>query len=155
MATLYVMCGIPGCGKTTWALNFINNKNINYVSRDKIRMELLKDGEDYFSHEKEVFCKFVNIIRNSLKENKDIIADATHINKFSRKKLFAAIGDIDYSIIFVYFNTPLEVCLGRNGLRSGRARVPDETIKTMWNNFQKPSIIENNKCKGLLLMKGD
>ena len=53
MKKLYVMCGGPGSGKSTWI-----KKNLptfkgytKVVSRDEIRFSLVKEGEEYFSKE--------------------------------------------------------------------------------------------------------
>ena len=57
MPKLYILCGPSGSGKTTWA-NTNDMQDVMYVSRDEVRMRYLKEGEDYFSHEKEVFKTF-------------------------------------------------------------------------------------------------
>jgi len=155
---LYILCGCPGCGKTYWANKFMYNLiNTKYVSRDEIRLSLLNNDEEYFSHEEEVFTKFVAMIRANLVDGYDCIADATHLNVKSRKKLIHALdfyGKLDCQIIFVYFNAPLEVCLGRNEQREGRARVPVNVIQSMRERFQKPAMTEDERCIGLMLMKG-
>lgn len=46
------MSGAPGSGKSTWCRNHGVSKY--RVSRDEIRFSVLKDGEDYFSHEKKL-----------------------------------------------------------------------------------------------------
>ena len=51
MPKLYILCGPSGSGKTTWA-NTGDMQDVMYVSRDEVRMRYLKEGEDYFSHEK-------------------------------------------------------------------------------------------------------
>lgn len=38
---LYIMCGCPGSGKTTYAKKYLINDNTVYVSRDDIRFSLL------------------------------------------------------------------------------------------------------------------
>lgn len=157
--TLYILCGCAGCGKSYWSAQFIQNRNdIEYVSRDDIRFSLLEDDDDYFAREEEVFVKFVAAIRYALYNKHDCIADATHLNKKSRKKLIRAIdfnGTINCQIIFVYFATSFVTCLHRNELREGRARVPDEVIKSMWVNFEEPSMLEDERCIGLWQMKGE
>ena len=153
---LYILCGCAGCGKSTWAKKFFySTMCVEWISRDDIRFEMLKDGEDYFAHEEEVFSKFVKQIQSCLMNDYDVIADATHLNVKSRKKLLNAIGDnIEYNIIYVYFNTPFEICCGRNEKREGRARVPDKIMQSMWNSMQKPAMTEDSRCIGLILMKG-
>ena len=153
---LYILSGCPGCGKSYWSAQFIQNRNdIEYVSRDDIRFSLLEDDDDYFAREEEVFVKFVAAIRYALYNKHDCIADATHLNRKSRKKLIRAIdhlGQLEYQIIFVYFNIPLEVCKERNAQREGRRYVPEDTIEAMYSNIQEPSAAEDNRCVGLILM---
>lgn len=151
---LYMLCGIPASGKTTWANVFIASReiyniDIHYVSRDEIRFTILKDGEDYFAHEDEVFNKFVDTIYATLADGFDVIADATHLNKKSRTKLINAIdkcGEIEYNIIFVWFHASFIVCSDRNAKREGRARVPLETMYSMWHHFSIPSSKEDSRC---------
>lgn len=155
---LYVLCGLPGCGKTTWCNSFIQKyNNIRYVSRDEIRFSMIKDNEDYFSHEDNVFKKFSGTIAQMLIDKCDVIADATHISVGSRKKLIRAIDSynfLDYNIIFIYFNTPYEICCGRNIQRKGREQVPQEVMESMQKNFQKPSMLEDRRSIGLVCCKG-
>ena len=147
MPILYVLCGPSGAGKTTYVKTHNWNKHIKYVSRDEIRFSLLKEDEDYFSHEKEVFKNFSNTIRRTLIDNFDVIADATHLNVFSRKKLTNAIDNYftDYNIIYIVFDTPLEEILHRNEKREGRARVPEQTLRSMYNGFNPPTFNEDKR----------
>ena len=74
MPILYILCGPSGCGKSTWAKTDERMQHCAYVSRDEVRLSILKDEEEYFAHEKEVFAKFVNIIANYLIDGFDTIA---------------------------------------------------------------------------------
>ena len=63
----YIMSGVPGCGKSTWARKFASeNDNVVHISRDEIRFSLLKDGEDYFAHEDDVITIFYAKINEAL-----------------------------------------------------------------------------------------
>ena len=73
MSKLYVACGIPGSGKSTYLANYVKSHYTNklsnmykIVSRDAIRFSLLKEGDDYFSCEREVFNTFIKEIFNTL-----------------------------------------------------------------------------------------
>ena len=58
--TLYILIGVPGVGKSYFAKKkLMEGPGWKYISRDEIRYSLLKEGEDYFSHENEVFEKFI------------------------------------------------------------------------------------------------
>lgn len=152
MPILYILCGPAGCGKTTWAFEFTRNvrenQDIRYVSRDSIRFEMLGDDEDYFAHEKEVFRRFTGCLTQTLVDGFDVIADATHLNPASRKRLTQAIDMrfSDYQIVYVVFNTNVETCVARNANRSGRANVPDNVIRNMCRDFQTPSLEEDKRA---------
>ena len=70
MSTLYLLCGAPGCGKSTWAKQMA--QNAIHVSRDMIRFNLLNDNDDYFDKENEVFRIFVKTIQEGLNNNNNI-----------------------------------------------------------------------------------
>ena len=153
MAKLYILCGPSGCGKTTWAKQFQNeNKRVAYVSRDEIRYNIVSKDEDYFSHEKEVFKQFVQAILHYLPYD-DVIADATHLNEFSRRKLTQAIDMHfqDYEIIYVVFNTNTDTCLARNTSREGRAKVPEHVIRNMCRDFRAPTLDEDDRAKEMII----
>ena len=157
MSKLYILCGPSGSGKSTWARNYILEhdplyQNIRDISRDDIRLSFLKEGEDYFSHEKEVFKKFADTIRNTLVDGFDVIADATHLNEFSRRKLTQAIDMqfTDYEIVYVVFNVDADTCVARNENRTGRRYVPENVIRNMCRDFREPSLEEDERAKEII-----
>ena len=144
MNKLYVMIGAPGSGKSTFAKKYISNAK--YISRDEIRFSILAEDEPYFSKEDQVYREFIWEIYNSLKNEEDVVADATNLNDKSRSKLFEAIPlDLSkYKVIAVYMNTPLKTCLERNELRKGvgRTYVPPQYLRRMFFNKTNPTFTE-------------
>ena len=147
MPILYILCGPSGCGKSTWAKSDERMKECSYVSRDVIRYSIVKEEEEYFSHEKEVFRRFVSELIKNLKVGFDTIADATHLNEFSRRKLTQAIDMYFpyYNIVYVVFNTNVETCVARNANREGRANVPENIIRNMCRDFRAPTLDEDER----------
>lgn len=143
MKTLFILCGVPGSGKSTWALKQFGEENI--VSRDKIRFSFLDDESDYFDKETFVWEEFVREIQNRLSGDKEItVADATHINKRSRKKLLNALKLSDeVNVIPIFFDICQAVCMERNGQREGRAYVPKSVIRRMGYQFEVPRFDES------------
>ena len=142
---LIIMVGIPGSGKSTFAQNYIkdaNNISTVWISRDEVRYSLISGTDEYFAKEKDVFKLFVKKINTALAEGKDVIADATHINAQSRKKLFSSITVPDIQIEACVMGTSLQECLVNNEKREGRARVPKEAILRMYRQFEYPSFSE-------------
>ena len=152
MSKLYILCGPSGSGKSTWATNFVKDKRIAYISRDNIRLSIIKEEEDYFSHEKEVFKTFVKAIAHYITNGDDAIADATHLNMFSRCKLIQALDMYtnDYEIVYVVFNTDVETCIERNKAREGRRNVPENIIRNMCRDFRAPTMDEDDRIKEII-----
>lgn len=143
---LIMLVGIPGSGKSTW----IEKHLMSYpgytkvVSRDEIRFSIVKEDEDYFSHEKEVFNKFIKEIKDGLEHCDTTIVDATHINEASRAKLFRALGDSLKGVKTkaVVIKTPLQRALIQNAQRAGRKFVPKNQIIRMYHSFRQPTLEE-------------
>ena len=117
-----------------------SDNDVRYVSRDEIRYSMIAKDENYFAREREVFRKFADTIRNTLVNGFDVIADATHLNEFSRRKLTQAIDMYftDYSIIYIVFKVDVNECLKRNEGREGQAKVPETVIRNMCRDFKPP-----------------
>ena len=160
MPILYILCGPSGSGKSTWARQYDidhSDENVRIVSRDEIRLSIIKDGEDYFSHEKDVFKKFVATIANTLIDGFNVIADATHINMFSRCKLMQALDRYtrDYEVIFVVFYTDADTCVAHNENRTGRANVPETVIRKMCRDFRAPTKDEDDRVIDIIEVNND
>lgn len=142
--TLWLLSGIPASGKSTWARQFLHSVEPEMAiwhSRDMIRFAMLKEDEDYFAHEDEVYELFIEGIQASLDHpfRKDIIVDQTNLNDKARNKLLSYLKiDPDVEIVNVIFDVPLHVCLERNAQRTGREKVPNSVIRRMFYSFKYP-----------------
>jgi len=146
MTTLYIMVGAPGCGKSYFAKKYLyaGKQHIAYISRDIVRYSMINDNEAYFSKEDDVFTEFVRQIKYHLDiEANAVIADATHLNWPSRRKLLNALGLINNSrnnvaIIPVVIKTDEKINIARNNERTGRACVPYDVLMKMRNSQTSP-----------------
>lgn len=155
---LYVMCGAPGSGKSTWAKRELAVKpNTVYISRDVIRLSVIKDDEHYFSHEDEVYSIFIQKITDALREGLDVIADATHLGHSARIKLVGCLKANDmptenYNIIFVQMGTPVEECIARDAKREGRMHVTASVVRRMFSQSTTPTVYEFPNVKGVWII---
>ena len=142
--TVYLLSGPPASGKSTWVRSQLT-KGSEWISRDNVRFSIVKEDEEYFSHEDEVFDTFIAYINKAL-EDPDIhtiYIDATHLNKRARHKVLSRIRKRNISELnCVCFCVPQSVCQERNALREGRARVPAAAIENMFKSYTYPEIDE-------------
>lgn len=130
---IWLLCGIPGSGKSTWA-TAQNNGLI--VSRDEIRFSLLEPGDTYFAKEKKVWKQFIKTIKDNIGKFDNIYVDATHLNWVSRRKIITALNYTNIGVIV--FTTPFEECLKRNAKREGLRKVPIGRMFEAYNKITHP-----------------
>lgn len=154
---LYLMCGVPGCGKSTWIKNHISEyPNSIHISRDTVRFNMVGENEDYFSKEKEVFNKFIELINEAFESYDNIFVDATHVNSGSRNKVLDSLNLENVNIIPINFDIPLVACIERNKNRSGRERVPEDAIRRMYQRFRPATFNEKYHYEKIInVKKGD
>lgn len=145
MPTAYILIGIPGSGKTTWAFNQDWINNCVYISTDKIVEEHAQTLKKTYS---EIFENYmpqaVNImiqqVLDAKNKNKDIIWDQTSTTIISRIKKFRLLPEYDH--IAVIFPIPNKEELERRLKNRPEKIIPEHIIKGMIDNFQPPTLNE-------------
>ena len=146
---LYLMIGIPGSGKSTYAKQFASRNKIQYISRDEIRFSLLQPTDGYFDKENEVM-KILREKTNLALKNGSTLVDSTNLSEKSRARLLNYIKTECAAIV--------ATALKRNALRKEREKVPDEELIKMYSRIEIPcnngeninylvTIAENNEIK--------
>ena len=134
MAFFYMMFGLPGSGKSYWADELAKQHNAVVFSSDALRAELFGSEEDQ-EHNGEVFNELQRRILSALKDNKNVIYDATNLSSKRRKIFLNQLPKNIYRVIYVVA-TDYEVCLRQNNNRS--RHVPEEVIERMYKQMQMP-----------------
>ena len=138
MATIHVLVGIPGSGKSTYAKSLEKQKGYIIVSSDTVR-NLHPDWEESL-----IFPEVYRLCSEYLKNGQDIIYDATNITPKVRKRTFDSLDQfgVTYEKIAYYFDTPVEVCLKRVEKRNqdpNELFLPLEVIESYGNNIIVPT----------------
>ncbi len=140
---LYILAGIPGCGKSTWAHRFFPSRVV--VSSDEIRGRFFPGPYDAGNNDK-VFEIFHRELGELLSDpytrrgvNSDFprtaVADATNLNPSARDKLRTVAAYVDAETHLVFFNNP-EQSFRRNLNRTGNALVPEDAMGAMYGRYR-------------------
>jgi predicted kinase len=121
MPELIMLIGISGCGKTT----FSSTIEALLVSSDSIREELYGD-EAIQNDPSKVFQIAHERVINALKENKNVVFDATNVTTFARKSLLDLLTEVPCKKTGVLFLTTPEVAIQRQKMRT--RQVPENVI---------------------------
>lgn len=173
MADLYVMCGIPGSGKSTVAQKVAaRNEGTVIVSSDGMREKYFGDENKLYDknvlkeqmaeyaklfplNEKAkknighdfIFRKVDEACIDALRNGHDVIYDSTNLSCVSRARILHKFDGIRDKAYIVYVDCPLELALERN---AKRARVvPEDVIRRMYSRLEPPKEKENFK-KGFI-----
>lgn len=149
--------GIPGCGKSTWAMEFVaeDPENRVRVNRDDFRMAFF--GQEVLSGAEEVFLTphLYDVIRFHLRRGKTVVSDDTNLRLAFLRELFAVAVDAGADFEIRTFDTPLEVALERNASRAAKGGrfVPVEVIENMYKKFTNKGVIPFVSVEQLSLPK--
>lgn len=143
---LYLLIGVQGAGKSTWAAANAASLQAEIVASDAIRNELEAAGHPAAGHSDEVFAVFTQRVGGCLAAGRNVIADATHVRRAWRAATVAAARAAHARLVAVWFDVPLEVSLARNAQRPGGLwgdRAVDEgLIRQLWRDTEPPTLAE-------------
>ena len=153
---VYIMCGFPGCGKSTYIKNNLSDKKI--ISRDIIRCELGIGGATIENDKKVVGTreeedKVSEIFNKKMIEyceNKEsFVLDNTNLKYQYRKDYLKKVMKYNPKVKIIYIEAPdfIKDCRKR---RNGE--ISKEVYKRMNDNFDFPQLYE---CNELVIVKQD
>lgn len=138
MNTLYILVGIPGCGKTSLIKAQAKEEHV-VLSSDELRVELY--GFEDQTHNGEVFQEMNKRTREAGKADKTVWYDATNINRKRRVALAKEMKKYFAHIQIVMCVCPIEDLIARNETREER-HLPIEKLRQMIQSIQIPTIHE-------------
>jgi protein phosphatase len=130
-ASLIVLCGIAGCGKSTFAAKHFLPTQI--VSSDECRARICDDAMNQ-QVTGQAFELWRLIIRKRLLLDRLTVADATNLENGDRLWLVKAAHYYRHFCAAILFDIPLEICLSRNATR--KRVVPEEAVIRQHQFFQ-------------------
>lgn len=151
---VYILCGFPGCGKSTYYKEFLVDKPI--ISRDIIRGELGINGATTTNDKKVVGTreeedKVSEIFNKKMIEyceNKEsFVLDNTNLKYQYRKDYLLKIMKYNPKVKIIYVEAPnyIKDCIERR-----KGEIPKKVYDRMENNFDFPQLYE---CDELIIVK--
>ena len=134
--TLLVLCGQAGSGKSTFAAQRFLPTNI--VSSDFCRA-LISDDENNQQVNRDTFDLFYYIIQKRMYLGRFSVADSTALRSDTRRRLRIQSRQSGYYGCLLIFNTPLDVCLARDKLRS---RMVGEQVILYHNGLLRQTLFD-------------
>lgn len=135
MKTAYVLAGVPGAGKSTYAKKL----NLPHFSSDAIRLELF--GSLRHHHTKEDDEMVFNILHDRVFNYHDsLIFDATNIDRITRISLYNELKKRGFKVEIHMVLEPLELALYQNQRRDFEKIVPDFVIKDKYKFMVAPRV---------------
>ncbi len=138
---IHLLVGVQGSGKTTFAKVLSKELNCEVISTDYIR----KNTPGIL--EKDVWELTYKALAKSLKENVDVIFDATSISNKVRKRFFDEVSKygVDVKAIAYYLKTDVNDCFERVKNRNedkNELYLPPEVVYSYHEKLEIPNIEE-------------
>lgn len=138
MRTVFILRGLPGCGKSTFAASLVAKEPNRWVriNRDDLRSMSVGPANNPHTGDKsrEEFVREAknNLLSAALKSGYDVILDDTHLVPQTVKKLHTFVESIgNVKVIEKSFNVDVEEAIARDAKRSGFAHVGEKVIRDM------------------------
>jgi len=139
MPTFTMMVGVAGSGKSTIATQIAQKTGAEIVSSDAIRGEIYGD-ENCQVNPAKVFEIVHNRIHKALREDRDVIMDATNLSCKRRMSFLKSIAHIDCcKECVVVVTTPEDI---EERMKSRDRKVPMEVVHKQLCQFQCPNYYE-------------
>jgi predicted kinase len=134
MRKLICCVGLPGSGKSTWAVDTINIERSHVrVNKDLIREELKSSGWVWSqAAEKDVIAERDRLINMYFEGGYQVvISDDTNLAPVHRRRLKELADQNNAEFELRVFDTPIDECVRRDSLRTGSAQVGSAVIERM------------------------
>lgn len=139
MATLNIYRGLPGCGKSTAARQWVefSPDTRAEVNRDAIRLMLGGYTVGSSAQEKMVTKVQHQAIHDLLKSGIDVVSSDTNLEPKFMRELYRIAFSVGAPVsVWDMTDVPLETVLYRNAFRDDKEPVPESVIRKMYNRIK-------------------
>ena len=134
MGQMYLMCGLSGSGKTTYAKKFAKNNHLFYLGIDEF-YEWYNGDDSIRENTFEIWIEFFQAIHRAEQDGKDVLIDTNAPTYVDRVQILDWFPDFEkHHLIWVDASEELRFM---NNRHRGRV-IPDDVMHKMYWKFQPP-----------------
>lgn len=149
---MYLMTGVSGSGKTTFAKEFARKNNLRYLNIDNFYLATFGD-ENTHEHEFDVWMMFYRAIEIASRDDVDIIIDTNAPTISNRDEIYNWFGRMFAENYIIFIDAPADLCFRNN---SNRERViPEDEMIRMIGKYERPHKEETRKWDNIYIVHND
>lgn len=140
MSKMIICCGLPGSGKTSYAIARARaDSNIIVVERDQLRKMMYGTYYGPEVDEDQVTAAQIGLINAMFKKDRTVIVSDTNLRRKNVQNLVNLANRWGAQIEFVYFDVPVDTCVERDKARAARGEraVGEQVIREKAKAFIK------------------
>lgn len=142
MTELHITRGLPGSGKTSFALTWVAEDPAKRLrlNRDEFRTMVHDSYRGEHTESATTLAQYA-AVRAGLRAGRDVIVDDTNLNPKTVKKLFKLAEQSGAGVVVHDFVLPTQTCIDRDQLRDadGERSVGSDVIAKMYGRYLKPN----------------
>lgn len=152
MSKMYLMTGVSGSGKTTFAKKFARENNLRYLNIDNFYLATFGD-ENTHAHEFDVWMMFYRAIEIASRDGVDVIIDTNAPTVSNRNEIYNWFGHMFAENYMIYIYAPADLCFKNNASR--KRVIPQDEMVKMYNDYERPREEEARKWTEIYEVNND
>lgn len=147
---LYMLCGISGSGKTTFAKKLARERELQYICPDDF-YKTMNGDERLHINEFDVWISIFRALHLAEEQNRSCVFDTNNPTLVSRVQILDWFPGFEPHLIYIHANEAL--CRFNNANR--RRRVPPEEMDRMIAAFQPPRLDEDARYASITFLENE
>lgn len=147
---LYMMCGVSGSGKTTFAKRFADNIGLRYINPDNF-YALYNGDECCHYNEFEIWMALFRALHMAEQEGVDVMFDTNAPSVVDRSQILDWFPKFEHHLICV--TAPDEICKQNN--RNRRRVIPDDVMDEMLRDFCVPDWTKERRWQSITYLRNE
>lgn len=144
------MCGISGCGKTTYAKQFAKDNDLLYLNPDRF-YELYNGDERRHYHEFDIWMALFRALHMAEQDGRSVMFDTNSPTYVGRTQILDWFPDFEPHLIYIHASA--ELCIRNNASR--RRVIPADEMERMMRAFQPPEEDEDDRWVTMTFLEND